>query len=42
MNSQEPEEKPPVFSTWKGWYWLVLLTMVVQVLIYLFVTRSFS
>jgi hypothetical protein len=34
--------KPPVFRRWSGWYWLVFLVMVLQVLLYLFITRSFS
>jgi hypothetical protein len=38
----KPEDKPPVFRCWSGWYWLVFLVMVLQVLLYLFITRSFS
>jgi hypothetical protein len=37
-----PNEKPPVFNRWSGWYWLVFLVMVAQVLLYLYITRSFS
>ena len=36
------EEKPPVFRSWKGWYWLVWFTMIAQVIIYLIITRSFA
>ena len=36
------EEKPPVFKTWNAWYWLVLGVMLLQVLIYVFITQSFQ
>lgn len=42
MSEETGEPKPPVFGSWKGWYWLVLLTMLVQVMIYLIITQSFS
>ena len=35
-------EKPPVFRSWKEWYWLVLALIVVQIALYLFITYSFS
>ncbi|MDZ4714149.1 MAG: hypothetical protein SH819_01660 [Cytophagales bacterium] len=42
MSESTPEERPPVFARWRSWYWLVWLTMVAQVLIYLLITLSFS
>ncbi len=42
MSDSAKEEKPPIFRSWKGWYLLVLLTMVVQVIVYLLITESFS
>ncbi len=42
MSSDTNEGKPPIFRTWKGWYWLVWMTMVVQVIIYLLITQSFA
>lgn len=41
--SVEPglEEKPPVFKKWKGWYWLVMLVLVVQIIIYSLISNSF-
>lgn len=36
------EEKPPVFTSWRTWYWLVLGVMLVQVVIYFIITKSFS
>jgi len=35
-------EKPPVFSRWRSWYWLVMLVMAAQVILYLFITQSYS
>ncbi len=35
-------EKPPVFQRWSGWYWLVLIVMIIQLVIYSFITFSFS
>ena len=42
MSEPSYEEKPPIFRSWKGWYWLVWLTMIAQVIIYLIITRSFA
>lgn len=39
--SESTEEKPPVFKSWKGWYWLVMAVLFVQILLYLFITQSF-
>jgi hypothetical protein len=36
------EEKPPVFGSWRAWYWLVLAVMLAQVVIYFLITNSFS
>jgi len=36
------EEKPPVFQSWRAWYWLVLAVMLAQVIVYFFITNSFS
>jgi len=42
MSEPANNGKPPLFRSWKGWYWLVMMTMVVQVIIYLLITQSFS
>lgn len=39
--SEEQEEKPPVFSRWSSWYWLVMIVLAIQIIIYLFITTSF-
>jgi len=36
------QEKPPVFSSWKGWYWLVMSVAVVQIVVYYLITHSFA
>ena len=35
-------ERPPVFRTWRGWYWLVIALMGAQVALYLLITLSFK
>jgi hypothetical protein len=37
----DQEEKPPVFSSWKGWYVLVMSVALVQLIIYFLITNSF-
>lgn len=36
------EEKPPVFSNWNTWYWIVLGVMLVQVIVYFWISKSFA
>lgn len=40
MNPEE--EKPPVFQHWRGWYWLVMLVMAAQLIVYIVITYSFA
>jgi len=40
--SEPTEERPPVFNSWKGWYWLVTFVMLLQLALYLLISRSFS
>lgn len=35
-------EKPPVFSSWKGWYILLLVMLLIQLIFYFFLTRVFA
>lgn len=42
MSDPAEDQKPPLFGSWKGWYWLVWLFMVAQVIVYLLITRSFE
>lgn len=36
------EEKPPVFQSWSAWYKLVIGIMLVQLIVYSFITHLFS
>jgi Mg2+ and Co2+ transporter CorA len=36
------DEKPPLFQTWKSWYWLVLGFMILQVIVYFWISNSFA
>jgi len=36
------EEKPPLFNSWRGWYVLVLGVLVVEILLFYWLTVSFS
>lgn len=36
------DQKPPVFKTWSAWYWLILGIMLFQVILFFWLTRSFS
>jgi hypothetical protein len=38
---EEIQEKPPVFKSWKGWYWLLMAVLVIQIIVYLMITQSF-
>jgi len=35
------DEQPPVFSSWRTWYILVLAVMIAQVVLYGLITRYF-
>jgi hypothetical protein len=35
-------EKPPVFSRWSGWYWLVMSFLLLQIVLYYLITNSFA
>ncbi len=39
---EEEVDKPAVFSRWRSWYWLVMIVLAVQIVIYLFITNSFQ
>lgn len=36
------EDKPPLFSRWRQWYWLVLLTLAAQIALYYWLTKMFA
>jgi len=37
-----PEEKPPLFKTWRNWYTLVLSVLVIQIIFFYWLTQSFA
>jgi hypothetical protein len=36
------EDKPPLFQSWMTWYKLILAVMLIQVIAYFLITKSFS
>jgi hypothetical protein len=36
------EDQPPLFRSWNSWYKLVLAIMLIQVVVYFLITKSFS
>lgn len=36
------EHKPPLFKGWNTWYWIVLGVMLVQVVLFFWLTNLFS
>ena len=42
MTIREDEDKPPIFSSWKGWYWLVAISLFIWILILYLFTTAYS
>jgi hypothetical protein len=42
MSKTHLEDKPPVFKSWRGWYWLVLGVLAVQIILFYWLTNSFK
>jgi len=40
--TEESEERPPVFHSWKGWYGVVISVLVLQLLLYFLITTTFA
>jgi hypothetical protein len=36
------DERPPVFTSWRGWYWLVITVLLVQIVAYTWISNSFK
>jgi len=36
------EEKPPLFPKWSYWYWLLMIFAALQLLLYWWLTKTFS
>ncbi|WP_262707119.1 hypothetical protein [Chitinophaga barathri] len=39
---ETPEEKPPVFSSWSVWYWLVAGVLAALIVFFYFFTKNYS
>jgi len=39
---EDANEKPPLFSSWTGWYLVVITVLIVLVLVFYSITKSFS
>lgn len=35
-------EHIPVFKKWKSWYWLLILVLMLQIIVFYFITESFQ
>ena len=43
MNSQNNDkEKVPLFKTWKGWYRMVILALLIVIVLFYFFTKRFA
>lgn len=38
----DKKDKIPLFRSWRGWYWFVILFLVVEIIFFNWLTRSFS
>lgn len=41
MSEKHLNDKPPLFNSWRGWYWLVLAALFIQIIFYSWLTVSF-
>lgn len=42
MDTEEQEERPPLFKKWGTWYMLVIGCLVLLILFFYFLTKHFS
>ncbi len=42
MTDNNDKEQPPLFRTWKGWYWLVVIFLAIEIVLFYFFTNHFS
>lgn len=42
MNLPEVNDRPPVFKSWSGWYWLLATVTLTQLAIYMYLTLSLN
>jgi hypothetical protein len=41
MSEPTEDNRPPVFKSWNGWYWLVASVLLIQIILYTLITNSF-
>ncbi len=41
MTDKSDSEDVPVFGRWRGWYWLLILTLVAQLIFFVWLTVYF-
>lgn len=37
---EEHDEHPPFFRKWSHWYWLVLLVLAVEIILFFIITKK--
>ncbi|MGI8893993.1 MAG: hypothetical protein ACR2GN_11135 [Bacteroidia bacterium] len=37
-----PEEKPPLFKEWNKWYMILIYVLLIQIILYYWLTQSFE
>ena len=42
MSVPEINDRPPVFNSWSGWYWLLAGITLIQLFLYLFLTLQLN
>ena len=38
----EENENPPIFRTWRKWYALVIIMLLLEIFFFVFVTKNFA
>jgi hypothetical protein len=39
---ENTENKPPLFDSWRSWYWLLLAVLALQIILFSWLTFSFA
>jgi hypothetical protein len=42
MTDEAAQKKVPVFGRWRGWYWLLILALVAQLIFFTWLTVHFK
>jgi len=41
-SESEPSENPPLFKSWRGWYILVLASLVMMIILFYIFSKAFA